>query len=90
MKPNEFMSVLLKALGIFLLIWSVGNLAHSVINVIADITANYKARTGIQILHFLANFIYLIGAIAMIVGSKIVANKMDKIEVKDKAEEAKE
>ena len=84
MKPNEFMSVLLKALGIFLLIWSIGNLTHSLINVIADLTANYKARTGIQILHFFANFIYLAGAVGMIVGSKIVANKIDKIEVKDK------
>ena len=87
MKPNEFMSVMLKALGIFLLVWSIGNLAHSLINVIADLSADYKARTGIQIMHFFANFIYLIGAIAMIVGAKIVANKIDKIEVKDKTEE---
>ena len=87
MKPNEFMSVLLKALGILFLVWSIGNLAHSLINVIADLTADYKARTGIQILHLFANCIYLVGAIAMIVGAKIVANKIDKIEVKDKTEE---
>ena len=86
MKPNEYMSVMLKALGILLLVWSIGTLSHSVINVIADLTANYKARTGIQILHLFANCIYLLGAIAMIVGAKVVANKIDKIEVKDNSE----
>lgn len=85
MKPNEFMSVLLKSLGILFLVWSIGNLAHSVINVVAALTSEY-GRAGMEILHFFANCIYVIGAIAMIVGAKMVANKIDKIEVKEKAE----
>ena len=84
MKPNEFMSVLLKSLGILFLVWSLGNLAHSIINVIAALTSEY-GRAGMEILHLFANFIYLIGAIAMIVGSKVVANRIDKVEAKDPA-----
>jgi ABC-type siderophore export system fused ATPase/permease subunit len=87
MKPNEYMSVMLKALGILLLVWSIGNLTHSVINVIADLTADYKTRTGIQLLRLFANLIYVVGAVGMIVGAKIVANRIDKIEVKEPIKE---
>lgn len=87
MKPNEFMNVLLKALGILLLVWSLGKLAHGVIDVISALSAKYEARVGMHILHLFADFIYLIGAIAMIVGSKIVAKKIDKIEVKESSKE---
>lgn len=83
MKANEMLSVVLKALGILLLICSLGILANGIVSIIADLSAEYKARTAITIMHFFANFIYLIGAIAMIVGSKFVAKNIDKIEVKD-------
>ncbi len=79
MKPNEYLSVSLKALGILLLVWSLGIIAHSVINVISALTSDY-GKPGMEILHFLANFIYLIGAVGMIVGSKIVAKKIETIE----------
>ena len=86
MKPNEYMSVMLKALGILLLVWSIGHLAHSVISLIVALTAKY-GRPGIEILRLFANCIYLIGAIGMIVGAKVVAKKIDKIEVKDTSKE---
>jgi len=80
MKPNELLSVLLKALGILLLIVSLGILADSIINVISALSAQY-GRPGMAILHFFANLIYLIGAVGMILGSKFVAKNIDKIEV---------
>lgn len=89
MKANEFMSVMLKALGILMLIWSLGVLANQVINVISALSTEY-GRPGMAILHLFADCIYLIGAIGMIVGSKFVANKIDKIEVKGDSESAKE
>ncbi len=83
MKPNEMMSVLLKALGILLLVWSLGVLANSVISIIASLTKNY-GDAGVQIMRLFANMIYLIGAVGMIIGSKFVASKIDKIEVPEK------
>jgi hypothetical protein len=79
MKPNEYLSVSLKALGILLLVWSLGMIAHSLINVIAAMTSDY-GKPFMAILRFLANFIYLIGAVGMIIGSKIVAKKIETLE----------
>lgn len=86
MKQNEMLSVLLKALGIMMLIWSLGVLANSVVTIISALSNEY-GRPGMEILRFFANCIYLVGAIAMIVGSKFVAKNIDKIEVKEPAKE---
>ncbi|MBN1864158.1 MAG: hypothetical protein JW808_04595 [Victivallales bacterium] len=83
MKPNEMLSVLLKALGILLLVWSLGVLANSLISIITSLMKNY-GDAGTQIMRLFANLIYLIGAVAMIIGSKFVASKIDKIEVPEK------
>ena len=83
MKPNEMLSVLLKAMGILMLVWSLGVLANCAVSVVQSLSSQYVS-TGFEILRFFANCIYFIGSIAMIIGSKFVASRIDKIEVPEK------